>query len=94
MLQKNPLQPPRPFSAASGLPATSGAETASGSPALGRGFVTPEDFDATGILAGVDPSEPQYWWMPELHGGATAQAASPEPRQAACRSADVTVAAA
>lgn len=29
-------------------------------------FVSAEDFDGTGILAGVDPCESRYWWMPEL----------------------------
>lgn len=26
-----------------------------------------EDFDVTGLLAGMDPCESRYWWMPELH---------------------------
>lgn len=33
-----------------------------------RPFVSAEDFDATGILAGVDPCASNYWWMPELYG--------------------------
>jgi len=61
MLQKNPLQPPRPFS-----PARPAIQR---QPALaGQGFIAAEDFDLTGILAGVDPSESCYWWMPELYG--------------------------
>jgi hypothetical protein len=39
--------------------------------ASGR-FVSAEDFDATGILAGVDPCESRYWWVPELYGPETA----------------------
>jgi hypothetical protein len=49
----------------------------------GRGFTSAEDFDATGILAGVDPCESRYWWLPELAGGGGAQAG---PVQAARRS--------
>lgn len=30
-------------------------------------FLVAEDFDTTGILAGVDPYASSYWWMPELH---------------------------
>lgn len=33
-------------------------------------FASAEDYDATGILAGVDPCESRYWWMPELHASA------------------------
>lgn len=75
MLQKNPLQPPRPHSPA----APAGQATIREAPG---GFVTAEDFDGTGIMAGVDPSESVYWWIPELYGpdtaveGAVAQAAS------------------
>ncbi|MFM8707229.1 MAG: hypothetical protein ACKOHK_03865, partial [Planctomycetia bacterium] len=28
-------------------------------------------YDATGILAGVDPCESRYWWMPELYTSAS-----------------------
>jgi hypothetical protein len=61
MLRINPLQPPRPHSpaAAAGRPERSPS---------GPGFVAPEDFDPTGIMTGVDPSESHYWWMPELYG--------------------------
>jgi hypothetical protein len=34
----------------------------------GSPFVSAEDFDSTGLLAGMDPCESRYWWMPELHG--------------------------
>ena len=61
MLRKNPLQPPRPF-AATASRADNPAEERWG------GFVTAEDFDGTGIMTGVDPSESRYWWMPELYG--------------------------
>jgi hypothetical protein len=60
MLQRNPLQPPRPFLP----PALIGEVRPAGSVA----FVSAEDFDATGVLTGVDPCESRYWWMPELYG--------------------------
>jgi len=61
MLRTNPLQPPRPH-----FPA---AATGRSEPELaGPAFIAPEDFDRTGIMAGVDPSESRYWWMPELYG--------------------------
>jgi len=61
MLRKNPLQPPRPyfprFTADQSTPRSAGPR-----------FVAAEDFDLTGILAGLDPGESRYWWMPELYG--------------------------
>lgn len=36
---------------------------------LGPMFLSAEDFDATGILAGVEPCASNYWWIPELHPG-------------------------
>ena len=36
---------------------------------LGPIFLSAEDFDATGILAGVEPCASNYWWIPELHIG-------------------------
>lgn len=30
-------------------------------------FISAEDFDATGILTGVDSCASSYWWVPELH---------------------------
>ena len=61
MLERNRLQPPRPSSPS---PTTGwGDSLAAGCSGL---FASPEDFDATGILAGVDPYESRYWWMPEL----------------------------
>ena len=41
--------------------------------ALGPMFLSAEDFDATGILAGVEPCASNYWWIPELHAGAPDQ---------------------
>jgi hypothetical protein len=62
MLERNRLQPPRP---------SAPSQTAGGfdGPAAGCAglFASPEDYDATGILAGVDPYESCYWWMPELY---------------------------
>lgn len=62
MLQKNHLNPPLPFqpSRATAAPVSHAAG--------GDRFVSAGDFDATGVLAGVDPCESRYWWMPELLG--------------------------
>jgi hypothetical protein len=60
MLQRNRLQPPRPIAAPPRAPAS---RQAAANP-----FVSAEDFDVTGLLAGVDPCESRYWWMPELYG--------------------------
>ena len=46
------------------------AATTEGVDALGSMFLSAEDFDATGILAGVEPCASNYWWIPELHRGA------------------------
>lgn len=62
MLERNRLQPPRPSSPSSTVD-WSDTPLAAGCSGL---FASPEDFDATGILAGVDPYESRYWWMPEL----------------------------
>lgn len=42
-----------------------------------RPFVSAEDFDATGILTGVDACASSYWWMPELYGPVSATAFTP-----------------
>ena len=63
MLRSNPLQPPRPF------PPPAVEAIAAGT---GRGFVSPEDYDRTGILTGMDPCESRYWWLPELYAPAAA----------------------
>ena len=66
MLERNRLQPPRP---------SAPSQTAGGFDGLTAGcgglFASPEDYDATGILAGVDPYESCYWWMPELYTSPT-----------------------
>ena len=76
MLERNRLQPPRPTPrgpAAAQTPAlpAAGAAGASGwldaeASRIGGLFTSADDFDATGILSGVDPCESRYWWMPEL----------------------------
>jgi len=67
MLEPNRLNPPQAFraspSAAHGAPAVRGS----------RMFVSAEDFDSTGVLAGCDPCASNYWWMPELHASAPAE---------------------
>lgn len=70
MLEPNRLDPPRQYEppriATGGLSApTRGAKL----------FVSAEDFDHTGILAGFDPCASSYWWMPELHAGEPADLA-------------------
>lgn len=78
MLQKNPLCPPVPSQPQRA--AASAAPTASGSACLAETrFVSADDFDSTGVLAGMDPSESRYWWMPELYGpdAETSLASSP-----------------
>ena len=77
MLQRNPLQPPRPF-----VPPAAAAEAR---PAAMGGFLSAEDFDATGVLPGVDPCESRYWWMPELYGPESAAAAEAAGRDQATR---------
>ena len=44
------------------------AATTEGVDALGPMFLSAEDFDATGILTGIDTCASAYWWMPELYG--------------------------
>ena len=75
MLQRNPLRPPRP------LPAPVRPQAA----ATARPFVSAEDFDVTGLLAGVDPCESRYWWMPELYGPDTDVPAVQATRRTASR---------
>jgi hypothetical protein len=62
MLERNRLQPPRP---------SAPSQTVGGFDGFAAGcaglFASPQDYDATGILAGVDPYESCYWWMPELY---------------------------
>ena len=69
MLEINSLNPP---------PAYRACPTSAPSPASApsrRVFVSADDFDATGILAGCDPCASSYWWMPELHTAAPTELA-------------------
>jgi len=80
MLQKNRLQPPRPYKADPARADLASSEVMAAAQAIqtdcvvrsaeshNRLFVSAEDFDCTGILAGIDPCESNYWWMPELYG--------------------------
>jgi hypothetical protein len=93
MLLKNPLHPPGPPRI------ESRASVAGHRPAVP--FVSPEDFDVTGVLAGMDCSESRYWWVPELHTDPAAAdstrfaaRAGEDRRQAAERAADRSSAAA
>lgn len=55
------------------------------SPPGGTAFLSAEDFDVTGILAGVEPCASSYWWIAELQAEppaaseAAAEIASPAP---------------
>ena len=66
MLERNRLQPPRPSA-----PSQTAAGFDSPMAACGGLFASAEDYDCTGILAGVDPCESRYWWMPELYTSPT-----------------------
>lgn len=77
MLQKNPLQPPRP--AGQTVPSVSRGFRAA------LPFVSAEDFDQTGILMGVDPCESRYWWIPELYGPESSTGLPPSGGQATRR---------
>ena len=48
-------------------------------------FLTADDFDATGILAGVDTCASSYWWVAELQSAAlpTPEAETGSPAHAA-----------
>jgi len=72
MLERNRLQPPRPS-------APSQTDGGFDGPTAGYGglFASAEDYDCTGILAGVDPCESRYWWMPELYTSPIAAGESP-----------------
>jgi hypothetical protein len=65
MLERNRLQPPR-----SAVPSQTAGWVDLPSASGGGLFASAEDYDATGILAGVDPCESRYWWMPELYPSA------------------------
>ena len=80
MLQINPFSPPAPFRPVAPAGRTEGSHTGPGRP-----FISAEDFDATGILAGVDPCESRYWWMPELYGPESAAGRDQATRRTASR---------
>jgi len=40
-------------------------------------FFSADDFDATCILVGFDPSASSYWWLPELLAGPAAMVGAP-----------------
>ena len=92
MLRTNPLNPPRPFRSAAPAAAASAGLAIDGEP----GFLSAEAFDATEILRGLDPAEPNYWWMPELYGpdlpAGTPEETARGAAQAATRSVDPTAA--
>ena len=69
MLEPNRLNPPQAYRASPTVVVRSAAAR------TGQLFVSADDFDATGILAGCDPCASNYWWMPELHSGAPAELA-------------------
>lgn len=73
MLQKNPLCPPAPFQGSraheASAPWNAGVER----------FVSAEDFDAIGVLAGMDPCESRYWWIPELYAPEASSAGARSP---------------
>lgn len=67
MLEPNRLNPPQPYQASPTAAVRAAAAR------IGQLFISADDFDATGILAGCDPCASNYWWMPELHTGAPAE---------------------
>jgi hypothetical protein len=72
MLERNRLHPPRPS-------APTQTDGWFDGPTAGCGglFASPQDYDSTGILAGVDPYESRYWWMPELSAAPITAGESP-----------------
>jgi len=66
MLERNRLQPPRPSA-----PLQTAGEFDGPTAVCGGLFASAEDYDCTGILAGVDPCESRYWWIPELYTSPT-----------------------
>lgn len=83
MLQKNPLLPPLPPPASHAGTMCLPAGVSAAPP--GRPLVAAEDFDATGILTGMDPSASRYWWMPELYGPEQATSSQAASSQATSR---------
>ena len=94
MLEKNRLQPPRCFAAVEAR--CDVPESARGTANLsddGPGFLSAEDFDCTGILAGIEPCASSYWWMPELHDGPHGFGSFAEPAPSAAGTGPVKAAA-
>ena len=77
--QHRPAQAPKHFPMATRFrttkPADGWPEFGGSHDFAGEGFLSAEDFDATGILTGVEPCASNYWWIPELLSGS--EAASP-----------------
>jgi len=69
MLEPNRLNPPQPYRVPQLATASAAQVRAAGV------FISADDFDSTGILAGCDPCASNYWWMPELHTAAPAELA-------------------
>jgi len=63
MLEKSRLNPPR-----CSAPAMESAKSGSAGGFQESLFVSAEDFDGIGMLAGIDTCASNYWWMPELYG--------------------------
>lgn len=70
MLERNCPAPALPSASARSGDWTDGA-------GIGGVFASAEDYDATGILAGVDPYESRYWWMPDLFAAEESAAGQP-----------------
>lgn len=66
--------PPHPLRSGTG-PVNAATDWDMTGATTGSLFASAEDYDCTGILAGCDPCESLYWWMPELHAGGTLAAA-------------------
>ena len=73
---RRPAQAPKHFPMATRVrttkPADKGPAIGGGRDFAGEGFLSAEDFDATGILTGVEPCASSYWWIPELLSGSEA----------------------
>ena len=63
MLEKSRLNPPR-----CSAPAVESAQSRTENGFRECLFVSAEDFDGLGVLAGIDTCASNYWWMPELYG--------------------------
>lgn len=59
------------------MPPAADASAAAVPGGLAWAFTSAEDYDTTGILAGVDLSASLYWWMPDLYTSLPRDAAEP-----------------